>query len=346
MAALNRRRFIQFGALGTSIFLTDGFSSLFQNKDQRVPQNTILPKSLSVGDNVAVVGLAGALWDLSVVDSFRTTLNDLGLNVCFAPSVYKRFGYLAGNDQDRLEDLKQNLFDPEIKAIFFIRGGWGTARIMDKIQWNWFSENPKIIVGFSDITYLLNAITRETGLVTFHGPVGNSGWNSFTVEALKQSLFKVTPLSYQLDTQDIKSAFIQKSGKTSGALVGGNLCVFTSMLGSPYFPDCKNKILFLEETDEEPYSIDRMLTSLRLAGVFDEINGLILGKFSKCSPETPSQSFTLHEVLKLHFNEAKFPIMSNAPIGHNRNKWTLPLGVELELDSELHTIRYLFPSVV
>ena len=346
MGNVNRRRFMQFGALGASVFFTHGLSSFNKFLPSPEPKNIIRPKCLSPGDNVAVVGLAGALWDLTVVDSFRSTLNALGLNVCFAPSVFQRFGYLAGKDEDRLEDLKQNLYDPEIKAIFFIRGGWGTARLMDKIKWNWFSENPKIIVGFSDITYLLNAITHETGLVTFHGPVGNSGWNNFTVEALKLSLFQVTPLTYKVDVQEKNASFIQKNGKTSGALVGGNLCVFTSMLGSPFFPDCKNKVLFLEETDEEPYSIDRMLTSLRLAGVFNQINGLILGKFSKCSPETPSQSFTLNEVFHLHFKDADFPIMSNAPIGHNRNKWTLPLGVELELDTETSTIRYLYPSVV
>lgn len=312
------------------------------NEPKKAP---LIPDRLKPGDTVAVLGLAGVVMDSKVVDEFKNTLTNLGLVSWLAPSVAYKYGYLSGTDDQRLEDLKQALLNPEVKAIMCIRGGWGSARLMEKIDWNWFIQNPKILVGFSDITYLLNAITHRTGLVTFHGPVGNSGWGPFTTEYFKKGVFNATLLEIELPKTPESKRLFSKPGIAQGALVGGNLCVFTSMLGSPYFPDCKNKILVLEEIGEEPYRIDRMLTSLRLAGVFQQISGLILGKFTDCTPESPQQSFTLEQVLKMHFEEVSFPVLYNPRIGHTQDHCTLPLGISLELNADLGTIRYLNPAV-
>lgn len=336
----NRRDFVRWSMLGAFLLGNSRFSA---DKAPEVPSLTkerLLPDRLKIGDKVAVVGLAGAVWNKKVIPNFKLVLENLGLLPWFAPSVYKQSGYLSGTDDERLNDLKQALLDPEIKAVFCIRGGWGIARIVENMDWEWFVENPKIIIGFSDITYLLNAITFRTGLVTYHGPVGNSGWNSFTVDALKKALFSSEVLQLSTDALQQIDAKIHRPGKAKGALIGGNLCVFASMLGSPYFPDCQGKILVLEEIGEEPYRIDRMLSSLRLAGVFSQISGLILGEFTDCYPESPEHSYSLSEVLQQHFGAAEFPVLSNAPIGHTENKWTLPFGVEAVLDADLGTLTY------
>lgn len=312
------------------------------NEPKKAP---LIPDRLKPGDTVAVLGLAGVVRDSKVVDEFKNTLTNLGLVPWLAPSVAYHYGYLSGTDDQRLEDLKQALLNPEVKAIMCIRGGWGTARLMEKIDWNWFIQYPKILVGFSDITYLLNAITHRTGLVTFHGPVGNSGWGPFTTEYFKKGVFNSSLLEIELPKTPNTKRLFSKPGITQGSIIGGNLSVFASMLGSPYFPDCNNKILILEEIGEDPYRIDRMLTSLRLAGVFKQINGLILGQFTDCNPESLHHSFSLDEVLKMHFKEVSFPVLSNGPFGHTKDHCTLPLGMELELNADLGTIRYLNPVV-
>lgn len=341
----NRRDFVRWGMLGALMLGTSRLSAHTVPIPTLNVPNPLVPPRLKPGDKVAVVGLAGAVWNQKVISSFKLILKDLGLTAWLAPSVYLRDGYLSGSDEERLKDLKQALLDPEVKAVFCIRGGWGTARLMEDIDWSWFTENPKIIIGFSDITFLINAINHRTGLITYHGPVGNSGWNSFTIDALKNALFETEPLHLSLTRSQMTMAKIRRPGKATGALIGGNLCVFVSMLGSPYFPDCQGKILFLEEIGEEPYRIDRMLTSLRLAGVFSKISGLVLGQFTDCSPASPQQSYSLSEVLLQHFGVAPFPVLSNAPFGHTENKWTLPLGLEASLDADLGTLTYANPVV-
>lgn len=341
MINYDRRRFLQFATLGGSFHLLSKLINFNPIINHQNASKLLAPDRLSVGDKVAIIGLAGAVWNPNYIDSFKETLNAFGLKPWFAPSVLKKFGYLSGNDEERLADLKNSLLDPEVKAIFFIRGGWGSARIMDKIDWEWFSNNPKIIIGFSDMTYLLNAASYKTGLVTFHGPVGYSGWNDFTKDYVRKILFQPNLFQFKIQKNNESEIDLVVHGEATGLLIGGNLCVFHSMLGSEYFPDCKNKILFLEETEEEPYCIDRMLTSLRLAGVFSQINGLIFGQFNDCKPEKPEQSFTLNEVLHLHFDGAKFPVLTNAPFGHTPDKWTLPIGVEVTMNTESSTITLL-----
>lgn len=337
----NRRDFVRWSMLGALMLDSSRFSARPFLQPALGKLDPLVPPSLKTGDKVAVVGLAGAIWNPKVISGFDLILKELGLTAWLAPSVYRQSGYLSGTDEERLKDLKQAILDPEIKAVFCIRGGWGTARLMEHIDWTWFKENPKIILGFSDITFLINAITFRTGLVTYHGPVGNSGWNPFTVDALKKALFETKTLKLSMTQPQVLKGKMRRSGKATGALIGGNLCVFVSMLGSTYFPDCQGKILFLEEIGEEPYRIDRMLTSLRLAGIFSQISGLILGQFIDCSPESPKKSYSLSEVLHQHFATATFPILSNAPLGHTENKWTLPLGAEATLDADLGTLTYL-----
>ncbi len=332
----NRRSFIKTGlALSATAWINPAFPT-FTVKDTP----PLIPSKLQQGDHVAIVGLAGALNDNSQLSAFEKTLKNLGFVVHVSPSASASFGYFSGTDSLRAKDLMDQFQDPLIKAIFCIKGGWGAARILDKLDYDIIKKNPKLIIGFSDITSVLLAIYQKTGLVTFHGPVGVSSWEDFTL----QSFLEITSgkLSFPIPSTEL---ITYKLGQVEGTLIGGNLSVLCSLLGTPYFPNCDGGILFLEETHEEPYSIDRMLTSLHLAGVFKDIQGLILGQFTHCEAEHPELSFTVQEVLNQHLASFEGPIITNAPIGHVKDKWTIPIGIKAQLDAHQKTITLLHAAV-
>lgn len=223
--------------------------------------------------------------------------------------------------------------DSEVDAVFFARGGWGTARILEHLDFDSIKANPKIIMGFSDITTLLNAITVKTGLITFHGPGGNSTWNSYSVNYIKSLLENAELIKYTNTLED-SEIVSYSNGVAEGEFFGGNLSVLTSMIGSGYLPNWKGKILFLEDVAEEPYRIDRMLTQLKLNGVFEKVNGVILGSFRKCLAEEPEISYTLEEVFEQHFSNLSIPVYFGAQIGHTRNKFTVPVGVKIKMNAD------------
>jgi muramoyltetrapeptide carboxypeptidase len=265
--------------------------------------------------------------------------------VVLGKTLTKVVGYLSGSDEERAGEFNEFIADQSIKGIFFIKGGWGCGRVLDKIDYNQVKLNPKVILGFSDITSLLCAIHHKTGLVTFHGPVGNSSWDSFSSNAFNEIAcqggvdFEITE---KTQIQPLKALH---KGTAKGPLIRGNLTVFCSLLGTPFFPNCKGKILFLEETHEEPYSVDRMLNSLRLAGVLNEISGLIFGQFNDCLAENPQESFALEEVVNQHVADLDIPILWGAPFGHVKEKWTLPIGVEAILNTESLSLKLFHPAV-
>jgi muramoyltetrapeptide carboxypeptidase len=307
---------------------------------------TILPNRLQKGDTVAVIGVAGALRETQYIESFQNQLISLGFKVKIGKTVFKIHGYFSGTDEERAQEFNECIKDPSIKAIFFIKGGWGSARILNLIDFNLIQENPKIILGFSDITSLLLAVFNKTKLITYHGPVGVSSWDGFTLESFKNIICRADT-KFSLGTPEIlKSVKVIKSGVAKGQLIGGNLTVFVSLLATPFFESCKGKILFLEETEEEPYSIDRMLTTLRLSGVLDEVVGVVFGHFNKCIAEKPQQSFTVFEVLEQHFKHAHYPVIYGCPFGHVHDKWTLPIGAEAVLDSDDSILSLVKPAVI
>ena len=219
-----------------------------------------------------------------------------------------------------------------------MKGGWGCARIVDKLDFILIEKNPKVLIGFSDITTLLVAITARTGLVTFHGPVGNSGWNAWTSQCFRSVVMQTDGLPVFSNPPGEEPVVTINPGKASGTLVGGNLTVLTSLMGSVYLPEWRGKLLFLEEVKEEPYSIDRMLTQLKLCGVLDVIGGFVFGKCAKCLAEEPQKAFTFHEVLVQHLTPLGIPAFYGAMIGHIENKLTLPLGISAAIDADKGTI--------
>lgn len=341
----NRRQFITTTALASlSIPFLGMKDAVLQEDELSLP--AIKPLALKVGDVIAISSPAGAVWEDAQIDKFVSILENLGFKVKLGQTLKEKFGYFAGTDELRASEINKFFLDKEVKAIFCMKGGWGCARILDKLNYDAIKNNPKIIMGFSDITSLLIGITSKTGLVTFHGPVGNSGWNDFTIDYLKRVLTNKEMVAYAYADDDADKYYTITEGKVNGILFGGNLTVLAGMIGSNYLPDWKNKILFLEETGEEPYRIDRMLTQLKLSGVLKNINGFVFGKCVKCEAEEPEKAFTLQQVLEQHIKPLGIPAFYGAMIGHIVNKYTVPIGISAEMDASTGLLKLLEPAVI
>lgn len=332
----DRRKFIKAaGALSFGAFIPPNMG---YSKQQYISPKKISPNALKPGDTVAITSPAGAVWDESQIEVFATILKSFGFHVVFGQTLKEKFGYFAGTDELRAKELNDLFANPAIKGIFCMKGGWGCARLLDKLDYEIIQKNPKALIGFSDITTLLLAITARTGLITFHGPVGNSGWNDYTRTAFSNVVQIAKPYTYSPNPNTEEAILTINSGKAGGELFGGNLTVLTSLIGSKYLPDFKNKLLFLEDFKEEPYSVDRMLTQLKLSGILTSVNGVVFGKCSKCLPEEPQKSFTLNEVLIQHLKPLGIPAFYGAMIGHIENKMTVPLGINATMDADSGTV--------
>lgn len=304
------------------------------------------PQALKPGDTIAISSPAGAVWDAAQVETFSNILKGFGFKVVLGKTLSEKYGYFAGTDELRAGELNSLFADKSIKGIFCMKGGWGCARLLDKLDFELIKRNPKILIGFSDITTLLVAITAKTGLVTFHGPVGNSGWNAWTSSVFKSVVMNNDGLPLFLNPSTEEPFVTIHPGKARGELIGGNLTVIASLMGTMYLPDWKGKILFLEEVKEEPYSIDRLLTQLKLCGVLDAISGFVFGRCAKCLAEEPQKAFTFQEVLSQHLKPLGIPAFYGAMIGHIENKLTVPLGIQAEIDADRGSIQLLEAAVV
>ena len=318
----------------------------FANSDEKdEPLSIIKPPALKAGDTIGVTAPAGAIFNPAYIDKFTGILQNLGFKVKLGKTLTEKYGYLAGSDELRAGELNDLFKDDKVDGIIAMRGGWGCARMLHLVDYKSMRKNPKVLMGFSDITSLLMAAYTKAGLVTFHGPVGYSGWNDFSVDYVKRTIMqKETVIMLQPAFCKDKLCTITK-GSAKGTLVGGNLAVVASMLGSHYVPDWKNKILFLEETDEEVYRIDRLLTQLKLAGVLDKISGFIFGECVKCDPEEPEKSLTLMQVFDDHIKPLGIPSFYGSMIGHIENKFTLPIGIEAEMNAGEGMIKLLEAAV-
>jgi muramoyltetrapeptide carboxypeptidase len=315
----------------------------------------VRPKRLSPGETVGLVAPATATFFPVDIDIAEESLTALGLKVKRGTHLLDRFGYLAGRDKDRAADLNAFFADASIAGIVALRGGWGCARLLPHIDYAAVRKNPKIVLGFSDITALLNGLHAKTGLVTFHGPVGASRWNSFNVDYLKQVVFDGAAATFENLKGAEDGELAQRKnrvrtitpGTARGRMLGGNLSVLSAIVGSPYLPDFRDAILFIEDTNEAPYRIDRMMTQLKLAGVLDRVKGVVFGECTECEPGEGSYgSLTLEEILIDHLKPLDVPAWHNAMIGHIPMQFTIPVGVEVEVDAGQGTIRMLAPAVL
>jgi muramoyltetrapeptide carboxypeptidase len=306
------------------------------------PKTIIKPRRLQVGDTIGLINPAAFNYEKEVQPFFKV-IEKLGLKVKLGEHFYDRYGYLAGKDAHRAADVNAAFADREVQAIFTGMGGWGCNRILPLLDYNTIRNNPKIIMGFSDITALLLAIHAKTNMITFHGPLGVSSWSPFTIDYVKQVLFDGESVTMQ-NTSTMKVETI-RDGKARGKLIGGNLSVIAATIGSAYLPEWENSILFVEEVGEEVYRIDRMLTQLKLAGILDRISGFIFGQCTKCDAEKPQESLTLSQVLSDRIRPLRIPAWYGSMVGHIQDKFTLPIGSEVEIDANSGTIRLLESAV-
>lgn len=298
------------------------------------------PKRLQKGDRVGLVAPAGIIYDEAEFVRMRQELADLGLSSVFGEHVRRRDGYLAGTDTERAEDMNSMFANPDIDGIMAVRGGWGCARILPHLDFKAISRNPKVYCGFSDNTTLHHALLSYAGLQTFHGPNGNSDWTDLTKQSFESVVMKGE-----------MSAFISNSkvvtlvtGRAEGKLIGGNLSILTTTLGTPYQADFTDAILFVEDIGENTYKIDRMLSHLEQAGVLSKINGFVFGKCTDCSAGS-SPTFSLLEVLRHHIEPHEVPAIYNADIGHEPDNFTIPVGCAAELDADEGVVTLLEEAV-
>lgn len=307
------------------------------------------PPRLRAGDRVAIVAPAGFYWDQQDFQLVTEAITAMGLVPVPQPHWKDRFGYLAGTDKDRAADLNAAFADPGIRAVFALRGGWGSQRLLPLLDWKSIAANPKLLVGFSDITALHLAIQARAGFPTIHGPTAGSSWSKYSYAAFRDLAFdgKLPVLQNEPGTQD---RLVQRQGRTqtlrpgkaSGKLIGGNLTVLTSLAGTPWLPDFSGAILFLEDTDEAPYRIDRMLTQIGQAGILRRVAGVVFGQCTNCRPSDGSTSlFTLDEVLRQHLGALGVPVYTGAMFGHIDNQFSLPVGCRADIDADAGTIRLL-----
>jgi len=315
----------------------------------------IKPRRLRAGDTVGVVTPATATFQQVELDIVRESLEGLGLKVRVGEHVMNRYGSLGGADKDRAADINRFFGDRTVAAVIPTRGGWGSARLLPHLDFDAIRRNPKIILGYSDITALLNSIHARTGLVTFHGPNGGGRWDSYSLDWTRRVLFAGEAVTYSNPkTTNDRNVLTQidnrirtiTPGRARGPLLGGNLSVLTGILGSPFVPDFAGAILFLEDVEEQPYRVDRMMTSLRLAGVLEKVRGVVFGTCSDCTPGSGGYaSFTLEEILNDHLKPLRVPAWQGAMIGHNMSQWTLPVGLDVEIDAATGTISMAEPAV-
>jgi muramoyltetrapeptide carboxypeptidase len=351
---MHRRKFLTTMGTASAVAITAPIDSLStQNKTYTFGNDEILkPKRLRENDTVGLVAPAGFISEESLKESIEN-LEALGFRVVFTEHILKKQGYFAGDDATRARDLEQMFLRPEVKAIVCVRGGYGSARILPLLNYGVIRNNPKILVGYSDITVLSYALYARAGIVSYQGFVGTSTFNDYTVENLRKVLLSpeenitLYPAVEDQSGPEYTMSTI-RSGKADGRLLGGNLSIMVSLIGTPYDVDTKGKILFIEEVREEPYRIDRMLTQMRSAGKFDGAAGIVMGVFRNCEPRDtdPADSFSLMEVINDRLSDLNIPVLYGMSFGHVVNKLTLPVGIRAELNTVYQTIRLLEPAVL
>jgi muramoyltetrapeptide carboxypeptidase len=307
-------------------------------------RDLIKPACLKSGDTVALITPATYVSDPDALVTAERTVRYFGLNPHFGKNVRKRRGYLGGTVAERLEDLHSAFADSKVKGVFAVRGGYGSGQLLDKIDYDLIRKNPKVFAGYSDITAMHLAIHKRTGLVTFHGPVTLSGFTDYTTEHFRRALFQKEPLGVLKNPAEANqlrprhTTRTVRPGKARGRLIGGNLSLVAATMGTPYEIDTTGRILFLEDVGEQPYSVDRMLTNLRLAGKLKAAAGIVFGECSECTPREFRPSFastlSLGEVLDDILGGLDIPVLSGLTIGHTSDQLTLPLGVMATLDAD------------
>lgn len=299
----------------------------------------IKAKGLKMGDTIGIIAPAGPSREERVKRSYEK-LKSMGFEVKVGRSCYGSYGYLSGPDSLRAEDINSMFADDEIDGIICLRGGYGSLRILDRLDYKVIKDKPKVLVGYSDITALHIAIGQIANLVTFHGPMVSSdmvdNFHDFSKDSLYNFILQDGPYEARIKNPAGEKIESINGGIAEGPIIGGNLSIIVSTLGTPYEIDLKGKILFVEEIGEEPYRIDRMFNQLRLSGKLKEAAGIILGDFRNCIPRESRKdsSLTLAQVIEDVIKPIAIPTIFNLKAGHCKPMITIPFGVKVRLDGD------------
>jgi muramoyltetrapeptide carboxypeptidase len=312
------------------------------------PPTLLKPKPLQAGDTVALIAPSTYVSSPDALQLAKRTVEYFGLKWKLGRNLGKRTGYLGGTVDERVADLHAAFTDPDVRGVFCTRGGYGAAMLLDRIDFALIRSHTKIFTGFSDITALHLGLHQQSGMVTFHGPTVLADFSDYTLEHFRRALFDARPLGVLRNPAEERPIRPKhplrtlQGGRGTGALIGGNLTLISTTMGTPWEIQTDGKLLFLEDVDEQPYSMDRMLTQLRLAGKFRHIRGLILGQCQDCAPREfkPAfdNTFSLGEVYDNILGELKVPVLAGLTIGHTEDQLTLPLGVRATLDADAGTL--------
>ncbi|HEY5648420.1 MAG TPA: LD-carboxypeptidase [Nitrospiria bacterium] len=290
----------------------------------------IKPRALKKGDTIGVVAPAG-LADKAELERGMARLVELGYKVKRGSSLKGRLRYMAGEDRERAEDINRMFSDPSVRAILCARGGYGTLRMMPFLDEAVIRKHPKIFVGSSDLTILLNHLHQKIGLVPFHGPMVAPNFGRNLSELTEASFSRVLGGEDQPELPPNLGVRVLRPGKARGPLVGGCLSILCSSLGTPYEIKTKDAVLLLEDVNEAPYRIDRMLTQLKAAGKLKGVKGVVIGTMPGCDPPLGA-GYWLDDVFGDVLREVPGPVIYGFPAGHGGEQVTLPLGVEVKLD--------------
>lgn len=354
---MNRRNLLKIFATASPLLIGSSYNKLDEYFYNELPEQSnqlnklkILPRGLVSGKSKVAITATSSSMSASEMKDALNFLKQENISYEIGDTVKNNnasYRYLSASDDDRAAEFMKYIVDDTVDCILCGRGGYGVHRILEKLDFALIRKNPKIIVGFSDVTALISPIFEHTGLVTFHGPVAVSSFNTFTLNHFKNVLFSKNKFEPIITHEP--NAIVITEGKAQGVLKGGNLRMIVSILGTPYEPNFDNSILFLEDVSEPAYKVDRMLSQLLISGKLKNCKGIIFGQFDNLNsrqPFHPGYSYTIKEVIEQLYSKLNIPIMIGMPFGHVKDKLTLPLGILAEIDTNNRSLTILERSVI
>ncbi len=346
-----RRSFLKSAAaLGATTLL---HQTSWGNQSPSKPKNKIKPNKLNPGDTIGLVAPGFAVAEEALYLAVDT-LQKMGFKTHYTNRIKGNFGYFSNTDEERAKDLNEMFANPDINAILCARGGYGCTRILDMLDYEAIETNPKALIGFSDITALINTIYKKTGLVGFHGPVGKTLDNEYSQKYFKKVLMEPQeslPINNAIlkDPKQYRNSeyyrYTITPGVGQGELVGGSLTLVAALIGTPYEIDFTDKLVLLEDVEEAPYRIDRMLTQLADVESFTKAKGIIFGVCKGCDRKRTTENFTLREVIMDRIAPLNIPAVYGMSFGHIPQNSTLPIGIEASFNAYKKQLRLIEAAV-
>ena len=350
----DRRTFIKkAGALGAlaAAYPLGLQAAITEGGPEKSRQERILPGRLKKGDLIGLVTPGSSITEEQLVDTIHK-LEELGFRTTYNETVLSEYGYFAGRDEERAGELMEMFTREDVDGIWCVRGGYGSIRILDMLDYELIRQNPKVFIGYSDITALITSIYQETGLVTFHGPVGTSNFNRFTMRSMRKVLMEPQegykyPYKREKETRDNQEydRYTIMGGKAEGELIGGNISVLDSVIGTRFEPDFENKLVYLEDVGEKTYRVDKMVYHLLSGTNLKKAAGIVMGAFDECNiNEEPALSLkvALDDLLK----PLGIPVSYGLSFGHIKRMLTIPTGIRAAMNADKNSFELLEPAVL